>query len=191
MPSDVRIEHAQQRIEVAFACGSEERVDDRASGGQFSCGRGDFFHFAPGPTGGHLCGCDGSIDDHSIVLWTLAGVLALAFGVGGASQIILTKERYRSLGSSQHWVDDFGAGHVKAIGTIKIVGVIGLVVPPLVGVLPFLSPLAACGLMLVMAGAATTRFRRSEWGRMVGDVAFLLAFAFLAWGRFSLAPFGG
>ncbi|MCF2574154.1 DoxX family protein [Brevibacterium sp. UCMA 11754] len=126
----------------------------------------------------------------NIVLWILAGMMAIAFGIGGAAQIILTKEHYRSLARSQHWVDDFDSRHVKAIGTIKIIGVIGLVLPPLVGILPILSPLAACGLMLVMAGAATTRFRRSEWGLMVGDTVYLLTFAFLAWGRFSLAPFG-
>ncbi|WP_167131455.1 DoxX family protein [Paramicrobacterium chengjingii] len=126
-----------------------------------------------------------------IALWIIAGMLAIAFGTGGASQILLTKERYRALASSQHWVDDFGAGHIKAIGTIKLVGVIGLILPPLVGIAPFLSPLAACGLMLVMAGAATTRFRRSEWALMAGDVAYLAAFAFIAWGRFALVPFAG
>ncbi len=126
-----------------------------------------------------------------IVLWIIAGALAAAFGAGGAAQLLLSKERYRALGESQHWVDDFGRGHIKAIGTIKIIGVIGLILPPVVGILPVLSPVAACGLMLVMTGAATTRFRRSEWGLMAGDVAYLLAFAFLAWGRFALAPFGG
>jgi hypothetical protein len=44
--------------------------------------------------------------------------------------------------------------------------------------------------MLLMAGAATTRFRRNEWGYLAGDLAYLSAFAFLAWGRFALAPFG-
>ena len=43
--------------------------------------------------------------------------------------------------------------------------------------------------MLFMAGAATTRFRRSEWTYMVGDLVFLSLFAFTAWGRFSLEPF--
>ena len=123
-------------------------------------------------------------------LWIIAGALALAFGTGGATQILLTKERYGALAGSQGWVEDFGPGHVKAIGTIKILGVIGLIVPPLVGIAVVLSPIAACGLMLVMAGAATTRFRRSEWTLMGGDVAYLAAFAFLAWGRFALAPFG-
>lgn len=126
-----------------------------------------------------------------IALWIIAGVLAIAFGTGGASQILLTKERYRALARSQHWVDDFGAGHIKAIGTAKLIGVVGLIIPPLAGIAPVLSPVAACGLTLVMAGAATTRFRRSEWALMVGDVSYLLAFAFVAWGRFALSPFGG
>ncbi|MBB3752109.1 hypothetical protein FHT44_004621 [Mycolicibacterium sp. BK634] len=123
------------------------------------------------------------------VLWVVAGVLAVAFAVGGASQILLSKARYRALSTSQHWVDDFSPGHIKAIGTIKLVGAAGLVLPALTNVAPVLVPLAATGLMLFMAGAATTRFRRSEWGPMLGDVLFIGAFAFVAWGRFELHPF--
>ncbi|WP_425350538.1 DoxX family protein [Brevibacterium permense] len=67
---------------------------------------------------------------------------------------------------------------------------IGLIVPQPAGILPVLSPIAACGLMLVMAGA-TPRFRRSEWGLMAGNTAYRLVFALLAWGRSALAPFGG
>lgn len=124
-------------------------------------------------------------------LWIIAGVLAIAYAVGGTAQILLPKDSYRALGGSQHWADDFEPGHLTAIGTLKIIGAIGLVVPPLIGLAPILAPLAACGLMLIMAGAATTRFRRSEWTYMAGDVVFLAAFAFLAWGRFALVPFGG
>lgn len=40
-----------------------------------------------------------------------------------------------------------------------------------------------------MAGVATTRFRRSEWRYMVGDIVFVLAFASVAWGRFALVPY--
>lgn len=126
----------------------------------------------------------------NIALWIITGLLAVAFGLGGLSQLLLTKDRYRSLASSQHWVDDFGAGHVKAIGTIKLIGVVGMVVPPLVGVVPVLSPIAACGLALLMAGAATTRFRRSEWALMAGDAAYIALFVFVAAGRFALAPYG-
>jgi len=124
------------------------------------------------------------------VLWVVAGVMTTACVIGAGAQILLPKERYRDLAASQHWADDFSAGHLKAIGTIKLLGGIGLVVPPLVGFAEVLSPLAAVGLMLFMSGAATTRFRRSEWVLMASDVAFLVIFAFLAWGRLVLAPFG-
>jgi hypothetical protein len=122
-------------------------------------------------------------------LWIVASVLAAAYLVGGASQILMTKEKYRSYGASQHWVDDFSAGHLKAIGAIKLVGAVGLVLPAVVGVAPVLVPLAASGLMLLMAGAATTRVRRSEWHYLAGDLVFLSLLGFVAWGRFGLEPF--
>ncbi|WP_237001452.1 DoxX family protein [Gordonia liuliyuniae] len=125
----------------------------------------------------------------NVTLWIMTSVLAVAYTVGAASQLMMSKERYRSLADSQHWVDDFGAGHIKAIGAVKLTGAIGLILPAVVDVAPVLVPLAACGLALFMAGAATTRFRRSEWMLMVGDTAFLAAFAFIAWGRFALSPF--
>lgn len=122
-------------------------------------------------------------------LWITAGVVAAGFVAGGDALLLLPKEKYRALGANQHWVDDFGNGHLQAIGTIKLLGAIGLVLPAAVGVAPLLVPIAACGLMLFMAGAATTRLRRSEWAYMAGDIAFIAVFAFLAWGRFAVAPF--
>lgn len=121
-----------------------------------------------------------------ITLWIIAVVLAASYVAGGTSLLLLSRDRYRSLGASQHWVDDFGDGHLKAIGIIKLTGAVGLVLPAAVGIAPVCTPLAACGLALFMAGAATTRFRRNEWLAMAGDVAFIAMFAFLAWGRFTL-----
>ncbi|QRY52880.1 DoxX family protein [Mycolicibacterium septicum] len=119
-------------------------------------------------------------------LWIITIVAAAAYLAGGASLLFMSREKYRSLGSNQHWVDDFGDGHLTAIATIKLVGAIGLVLPVAVGIAPVLTPVAACGLALFMAGAATTRFRRSEWIYMAGDIVFIGMFAFLAWGWFTL-----
>ncbi|MFI7489984.1 DoxX family protein [Micromonospora echinaurantiaca] len=123
-------------------------------------------------------------------LWLVTAIVATGFVIGGVSQVVLTKERFRSFGASQHWVDDFGRGHIKAIGTIKIIGALGLVLPAVVDVAVVLVPLAASGLMLVMAGAGTTRFRRSEWGYLLGDLMFIGLLGFVAWGRFALEPLG-
>lgn len=125
------------------------------------------------------------------LLWTMAIVLAVAFTAGGLTLILLPRERYRDLHVSQHWAEDYTPAQLKAIGTIKTTGAVGLVLPAAVGVAPVLVPLAASGLMLFMAGAGTTRFRRRDYTFLVGDLIFLAAFAFLAWGRFALEPFGG
>lgn len=122
-------------------------------------------------------------------LWIITTLLALAFVAAGVTLIALPRERYRAIGANQHWVDDFGDGHLKAIGAIKATGGLGLILPAVTGVATVLSPIAACGLALFMSGAATTRFRRSEWAYMAGDIVFIAAFAFVAWGRFDLAPY--
>lgn len=123
-------------------------------------------------------------------LWIITAVLALGFTAGGLALLALPRDRYRALGANQHWVDDFGDAHLKAIGAIKVTGGLGLILPAVTGVATVLSPLAACGLALFMSGAATTRFRRDEWGYMAGDVVFIAVLAFVAWGRFTLALYG-
>ena len=124
-----------------------------------------------------------------VTLWIIAGVLAVAFTAGALAQLTMTKQRLRALGQSQHWVDDFDADQIKAIGTVKLIGAVGLILPGVLDVAPVLTPLAACGLALFMAGAATTRFRRREWTYLLGDLVYLSLFAFVAWGRFDLQPF--
>ena len=123
-------------------------------------------------------------------LWIVTVFLATGFTIGGVSQLALTKEKFRSFGPGQHWVDDFGRGHIKVIGTIKLTGSAGLILPAVLDVAVVLVPLAASGLMLVMAGAGTIRFRRCEWRYLVGDLMFVALLGFVAWGRFSLEPLG-
>jgi uncharacterized membrane protein len=122
-------------------------------------------------------------------LWILAGFLGTAFAFAGATLLALGKERYRNLHETQQWVDDFTAGQVKLIATLKLLGGLGLLLPAIGDVAPGLVPVAACGLALFMAGAGTTRFRRGEVVPLVSDVVFIGLFALLAWGRFALEPF--
>jgi uncharacterized membrane protein len=122
-------------------------------------------------------------------LWILAAFLGTAFTIGGTTMLALPKARYRALHHTQHWVDDFSDGHLRVIGTVKLLGGLGLLLPAVGDLAPGLVPVAACGLALFMAGAGTTRFRRNELQPLVGDLVFLGLFAFLAWGRFALEPF--
>lgn len=127
--------------------------------------------------------------DVNTALWILAGFLGTAFTIGGSTILALSKDRYRNIHSTQHWVDDFTPAQLKVIGTLKVLGGLGLLLPTVGDVAPGMVPLAACGLALFMAGAGATRFRRGEGVSLLGDIAFITLFGLLAWGRFALEPF--
>jgi uncharacterized membrane protein YphA (DoxX/SURF4 family) len=124
----------------------------------------------------------------NLTLWIVTVLLVVAFSAGGTSLLLMSRERYRSLGESQRWVDDFGDGHLKFIATVKLLGCAGVLLPGALGVATVLTPLSACGMVMFMTGAATTRFRRSEWKLIGPDLFYLSLWAFVAWGRFDLAP---
>ena len=124
-------------------------------------------------------------------LWVVAGVLAIGYLGGGLAMLVLPKGRFRAISDAQHYVDSFDAGFIKALGVVKILAAAGLILPAVLDIAPVLVPLAALGLVLFMTGAATVRIMRREWRYIPVDLFFLALAAFVAWGRFSLAPFGG
>ena len=68
-------------------------------------------------------------------------------------------------------------------------GAIGLIVPPLVHILPVLTPLAALGLAVVMVGAIVVHGRRKEYPNVAVNVVLLGLALFVAWGRFGAYAF--
>ncbi|GAA3350039.1 DoxX family protein [Amorphoplanes nipponensis] len=118
----------------------------------------------------------------NIVLWVVAGVLALAFLASGVMKVARGKEDLKKAGMA--WVDLFSPGMVKAIGAVEILGAVGLILPAALDIAPVLVPLAALGLALVMIGAAVTHARMKDYKGMVPSIVLLLLCAFVAWGRF-------
>ncbi|MEV7547287.1 DoxX family protein [Streptomyces sp. NPDC089915] len=127
----------------------------------------------------------------NLALWIVTGLLAAAYLLGGAYKVITPREKIAGAGSSGRWVEDFSDGGVKAIGALEVLAAVGLVLPAVLGVAPVLVPLAALGLVLLMLGAAVTRFRRHETGLVVVDLVYVLLAAFVAWGRFGPEAFTG
>jgi hypothetical protein len=125
----------------------------------------------------------------NIVLWIVAGLLAVASLAGGAMLLLLPKEKLAASGWG--WVEDFSAGAVKAIGTLKVLAAVGLILPAALGIAPVLVPLAAVGWVLLMVGAMITHLRRHEAQAIVVNLALLAPAAFVAWGRFGPVPFTG
>ena len=96
----------------------------------------------------------------NVVAWILQIVLAVAFLAAGGMK--LARPKPALVGAGLGWADDFSDTNVKLIGAIEVVGAIGLILPWLTGIAPILTPLAALGLALVMAGAVVTHVRRKE-----------------------------
>jgi hypothetical protein len=120
-----------------------------------------------------------------IALWIVAGVFSVAYVAGGLIKLTWSHQKYAA---KLHWAQDFTPGKVRFMGTIEVLGGLGLTLPGLAGIAPVLVPLAASGMAMYMAGAITERIRRSEYKDLVGDLLFLAAMLFVAWGRFAVVP---
>jgi DoxX-like family len=122
----------------------------------------------------------------NVALWVIAGLLAAAFLGSGLMKVSRPKEKLAA--SGMKWTDDFGSGTVKLIGTLEILGAVGLILPGVTGIATVLVPLAAVGLALIMVGAAVIHRRRGEAQMIVGNIGLLVLAAFVAWGRFGPYP---
>jgi uncharacterized membrane protein len=116
------------------------------------------------------------------VSWIFQGILAGVFMMIGTMKIIKKKEE---LAGQMGFVEDFSQQQVKGIGVLEILGALGVILPWATGILTWLTPLAAVGLGLTMAGAFLTHLRRKELIPMgiVNIVLFSLA-VITAVGRF-------
>jgi len=117
----------------------------------------------------------------NIALWIVQGLLTVAFVMAGGMKLSQPKEK---LAGQMPWVNDFAPGTVKLIGALELLGGIGLVAPMLTGILPWLTPIAAGGLVLTMLGAMATHLRRGENQMIVVNLVLVLRAAFVAYGRF-------
>lgn len=92
--------------------------------------------------------------------WTVQILLALAFAAAGTMKLITPQSQLVANGMG--WAQSFSDAQVKLIGAAEVLGAIGLVAPAATGILPILTPTAAAGLALLMAGALMTHLRRGE-----------------------------
>lgn len=125
----------------------------------------------------------------NVVLWVIAGVLAVAFL--GAGLMKLTRPKAKLAASGMGWTEDVSAGTVKVIGALEVLAAIGLILPAALGIAPVLVPLAALGLCLVMIGAVVTHTRRKESQVIPVNLVLLVLAAVVVWGRFGPYSFHG
>ncbi len=94
-----------------------------------------------------------------VALWGVQLLLAvLFFGAG----MFKTFTPIDELAAAMPWVGYSPAAVVRFVGISEILGGLGLVLPAATRLLPFLTPLAAAGLVVVMALAAVMHGTHGE-----------------------------
>lgn len=79
-------------------------------------------------------------------------------------------------------------GFRQFLGVAEILAAIGLVLPALTRILPWLTPLAALGLTIVMVSATAWHTVRGEWWSVMGTVNLLVLVALAGYLRWRLVP---
>jgi uncharacterized membrane protein YphA (DoxX/SURF4 family) len=122
----------------------------------------------------------------NIVLWVVQILLALAFLMAGTLKAMKPPDK---LSARMTWVKAMKPQQiVRLIGILEILGAIGLVLPAVTGILPWLTPVAAIGLVLTMIGAVILHTRIGEASRIAPNIVLLLLAAFIVIGRFVVVP---
>ena len=113
-----------------------------------------------------------------VAYWIVAGVLAVFYLYSGASKIVRSRELLQPM---MPWVDDMPLAFVRTIGVLEVLGAIGLILPPLTGIAPWLAFAAAIGLVLVQIGAIIVHARRGEFRILGLNIGLLVLAAVAVW----------
>ncbi len=119
----------------------------------------------------------------NIIYWILQGLLAAAMAMAGGMKAAQGKEKL-SADPRMAWVEDFSDNAVRGIGALEVAGALGLILPWALDIAPVLTPLAAVGVALMMAGAAITHLRRGENAAIIGPLVLGAIAVVIAIGRF-------
>ena len=122
----------------------------------------------------------------NIVFWILQIVLGLMFGFHGFMLAFQFEQSKARPGMS--YVGDLPAALRNFIAVAEILGAIGLILPALTGILPWLTPLAAALLAVVMMLATIFHVQRKEYQNIVFNLVLGLVAAFVAYGRYFISP---
>jgi uncharacterized membrane protein YphA (DoxX/SURF4 family) len=121
----------------------------------------------------------------NILLWIIQVLLGLLFIFGGASKLVMSIDDM----TKQMSVAMPGL-FMRFIGVCEVLGGLGLILPGLLRIKPWLTPLAAACLTIITIGATVVTLIGKPAASIFPLVACLLC-AFVAYGRWRLAPLRG
>jgi uncharacterized membrane protein YphA (DoxX/SURF4 family) len=118
----------------------------------------------------------------NVVLWILQVLLAVQFLWHG----------WLFLAPPPELVDIMNAAFAPwfriFLGIAELLAAAGLILPSLTRILPWLTPLAAAGLMIVMGSATVYHLVRGEIGNVIYTAVLFLLVTFVAYMRWKVKP---
>jgi uncharacterized membrane protein YphA (DoxX/SURF4 family) len=120
----------------------------------------------------------------NIALWIIQALLGLLFLFAGVMKLVLPLDQMKG-------PVELPGAFLRFIGVAETAGGLGLILPSLLRIRPGLTPLAAAGLVIIMIGATVMTLMGGElMAALISAVVGLLT-AFVAYGRWRLAPLAG
>ena len=120
----------------------------------------------------------------NVVLWIIQVLLALLFLFAGGTKLILPiEEMTKQL--------PMPGLFLRFIGVCEVLGALGLILPGLLRIRPGLTPLAAAGLVIIMVGATAFTIAGDGVVMALTPLVTTVLTAFVAYGRWRLAPHRG
>ena len=114
-------------------------------------------------------------------LWVVQVLLALLFVFAGGMKLVLPLDQLAG-------PVPLPGAFIRFIGVAELLGGLGLILPAALRIRPGLTPLAAAGLVVIMIGAVVITLIGAEPGGAVISLVVGLLAAFVAYGRWRLAP---
>ena len=113
-----------------------------------------------------------------IAYWIVAGLLGVFYLYAGGTKVVRSKEQ---LAPMMGWVDTIPMPLVRVIGLVEILGVLGLVLPPLTGIAPGLAIAAALGFLVLQVLAMGLHLSRGEVKETGLNVVLIVLAGLTAW----------
>jgi len=110
------------------------------------------------------------------VLWTVQVLLALLFLFAGSMKLILPAGMLTAL-------FPLPGLFMRFIGVAEVAGALGLILPGLLRIRPGLTPLAACGLIIIMIGATVLTLGSMRVAAALMPLVVGLLCAFIVYSR--------
>jgi DoxX-like protein len=109
-------------------------------------------------------------------LWTVQGLLALLFLFAGGMKLVMPLE---GMGGPVALPGSF----IRFIGVAEVLGAVGLILPGLLRIKRLLTPVAASGLVIIMAGATVITMMGGAVAPALFPLLVGLLLASIAYGR--------